>query len=189
MSQHISSKQISDIKIPLPPLPEQERIVCLLDEAEALRAARVRANARMEQFVPALFHEMFGEREYPAPFLRDIAEVVSGVAKGRRLGNAAMIVPYIRVSNVQAGYLDLREIKTIEAMPSEVEELRLKKGDVLLTEGGDLTNLGAAHCLKPIYQKTVFIKIMYFACALILTNWNRSILLITCKPMKQKPIS
>lgn len=47
--------------VPIPPLPEQERIVRLLDEAESLRAACARANARMEQFVPALFQEMFGD--------------------------------------------------------------------------------------------------------------------------------
>lgn len=59
--KHISSKQISAIQIPLPSLPEQEGIVRLLDEAESLRATRERANARMEQFVPALFQEMFGD--------------------------------------------------------------------------------------------------------------------------------
>src|SRR6266498_5280945 len=45
----------------IPTLPEQERIVRLLDEAESLRATRERANARMEQFVPALFQEMFDD--------------------------------------------------------------------------------------------------------------------------------
>jgi type I restriction enzyme, S subunit len=38
--------------------------------------------------------------------------------------------------------LDLNEIKTIEALPREVAELRLKPGDVVLTEGGDLDKLG-----------------------------------------------
>ncbi len=59
----INRNDISRLKITLPPLPEQERIVRLLDEADSLRATRERANARMEQFVPALFQEMFGDIE------------------------------------------------------------------------------------------------------------------------------
>ena len=59
--KHITRKPFEQTKIYLPPIPEQERIVRLLDEAESLRAARLRANARMEQFVPALFQEMFGD--------------------------------------------------------------------------------------------------------------------------------
>ena len=50
-------------EIPLPPLAEQERIVCVLDEAEALRKLRSQASERMDEFVPALFHEMFGDVE------------------------------------------------------------------------------------------------------------------------------
>ena len=48
-------------RLPLPPLTEQERLVRLLDEADALRRLRTRANSRMDAFVPALFHEIFGD--------------------------------------------------------------------------------------------------------------------------------
>lgn len=48
-------------EIPLPPLAEQERLVRLLDEADALRRLRARADERMADFIPALFHEMFGD--------------------------------------------------------------------------------------------------------------------------------
>lgn len=57
----LNKEQVSAIQIPLLPLTEQERIVRLLDEAESLRATRERTNVRMEQFVPALFQEMFGD--------------------------------------------------------------------------------------------------------------------------------
>lgn len=51
-------------------------------------------------------------------------------------------VPYLRVANVQRGYLDLEEIKTIHADQGELDTLRLKKGDILFTEGGDRDKLG-----------------------------------------------
>lgn len=51
-------------------------------------------------------------------------------------------VPYLRVANVQRGYLDLSEIKTIWAERTEIEALRLRQGDILFTEGGDRDKLG-----------------------------------------------
>jgi len=51
-------------------------------------------------------------------------------------------VPYLRVANVQRGFLELREMKTILASQDEIDALRLKKGDILFTEGGDRDKLG-----------------------------------------------
>ena len=130
----------ASIRLPMPKLADQERIVRLLDAAEELRRLRQQADRRTAELVPAIFHEMFGgsaAATFPVQRLAGISDIASGVAKGRRLNGSAVAVPYLRVANVQAGYLDLSELKTIEALPEEVEELALKKGDVLLTEGGD----------------------------------------------------
>ena len=51
-------------------------------------------------------------------------------------------LPYLRVANVQRGFLDLAEMKTILAEETEIETLRLQKGDILFTEGGDRDKLG-----------------------------------------------
>jgi len=60
----VKGLKISDlerIKIPFPPLPEQERIVKILAEAEELRRLRERADRRTADLIPAIFHEMFGD--------------------------------------------------------------------------------------------------------------------------------
>src|SRR5205085_6907961 len=51
-------------------------------------------------------------------------------------------VPYLRVANVQRGFLDLGEVSKIDATEEEVAELRLEEGDVLFNEGGDRDKLG-----------------------------------------------
>jgi len=51
-------------------------------------------------------------------------------------------VPYLRVANVQRGYLDLSEVKTINAAASDIDQLRLQPGDILFNEGGDRDKLG-----------------------------------------------
>lgn len=75
--------------------------------------------------------------------LGEIAEVVGGLTKdAKRKVENAVEAPYLRVANVQRGYLDLSEIKTIRATPAEITELSLRPGDILLNEGGDLDKLG-----------------------------------------------
>lgn len=76
--------------------------------------------------------------------LADIADVKGGVQKGGKLrpGEQTRQVPYLRVANVQRGWLDLTEIKTIEATERRIAELRLRPGDVLFNEGGDRDKLG-----------------------------------------------
>ncbi|MEI7733454.1 MAG: restriction endonuclease subunit S [Verrucomicrobiota bacterium] len=54
-------RDLCAIPILAPPLAEQERIVKLLDEADALRKLRAQADRRTAQLIPVLFHEMFGD--------------------------------------------------------------------------------------------------------------------------------
>ena len=76
--------------------------------------------------------------------LRDIAELKGGITKDtKRAGEAKSLeVPYLRVANVQRGYLDLSEVKTISASEQEIKELVLQRGDILFNEGGDRDKLG-----------------------------------------------
>lgn len=76
--------------------------------------------------------------------LSEIAEIVGGITKGQRRKGAKSVrpVPYLRVANVQRGFLDLDEVKQIEATDEEIEALRLVVGDILFTEGGDRDKLG-----------------------------------------------
>ncbi|MDG2991087.1 restriction endonuclease subunit S [Candidatus Synechococcus calcipolaris G9] len=75
--------------------------------------------------------------------LKFIAEVRSGVAKGRNLsGKKTIELPYLRVANVQENRLELDNISRIEIQLSEEARYSLKPGDVLMTEGGDNDKLG-----------------------------------------------
>jgi len=95
--------------------------------------------------------------------LESIASVTGGLAKsGSRVANAPMReVPYLRVANVQRGYLELSEIKTILATEKDIADLRLVPGDVLFNEGGDRDKLGRGHIWngevpEAIHQNHVF---------------------------------
>lgn len=53
--------QVYQIKIPLPPLPEQKRIASILDAADALRTKRRQAIAMLDELLQATFLDMFGD--------------------------------------------------------------------------------------------------------------------------------
>ncbi len=73
-----------------------------------------------------------------------LGDIVSGVTKGtkRKAEIAVREVPYLRVANVQRGFLNLDEIKTIPATESDIKKYTLVPGDILFNEGGDRDKLG-----------------------------------------------
>lgn len=56
----LNKKTVEDLPVPLPPLPEQERISQTLDEAVALCRLRAVTDDRTSQLTEALFERMFG---------------------------------------------------------------------------------------------------------------------------------
>jgi restriction endonuclease S subunit/predicted ATPase len=89
----------------------------------------------------------FGDFSFPINWtiarLGEIAEITGGVTKDSKKQNPAdEELPYLRVANVQRGFFDLSEIKTIRVPQKRIEGLLLKPGDILFNEGGDLDKLG-----------------------------------------------
>jgi len=74
--------------------------------------------------------------------LDQVATVQTGIAKGRKHFQKPISVPYLRVANVQDGYLDLTVVKNMTIDKKDLERYSLQDGDVLLTEGGDYDKLG-----------------------------------------------
>ncbi|MEU7300674.1 restriction endonuclease subunit S [Streptomyces sp. NPDC007206] len=86
---------------------------------------------------------MSADGAFPYARLSDLAEVTGGVTLGRTIPDAASVeLPYLRVANVQDGYIDTSDLKTVRVLQSEVQRYAVLKGDVLLTEGGDFDKLG-----------------------------------------------
>jgi type I restriction enzyme S subunit len=80
-----------------------------------------------------------GWRKVP---LDQVAEVRTGLAKGKPIRLDSLSLPYLRVANVQDGYIDLREVKLIAVERDQVARYALQIGDILMTEGGDFDKLG-----------------------------------------------
>ena len=90
--------------------------------------------------------EWIGEipAEWRKTQLRHCATIKSGITLGKNYSKDTVLIerPYLRVANVQGGYVDLNDLATIEVTPDEDLKYRLHSGDVLMTEGGDRDKLG-----------------------------------------------
>ena len=99
------------LKIPLPPLPEQQRIAAILDKADALRAKRREALRKLDTLAQSIFLDMFGDpatnpKEWPIKRIDEITECLDRFRRpvtesDRKPGN----VPYYG-ANGQQGWID-----------------------------------------------------------------------------------
>lgn len=80
--------------------------------------------------------------KYDMATLGEVAAVSYGIQKcpANRPGQHPR--PYLRVANVQRGELDLREIKYIDVQDSELPNLRLEPGDLVVCEGNSADLVG-----------------------------------------------
>lgn len=147
----IRPKQFLNMQIPLPSLEEQRRIVGRIEvlagkveEARRLRETAVKeAGLLLQSAKQTLFDpEDMKAQHWTEHSLGDIAEIRAGVTLGRTLSGRTIKIPYLRVANVQDGYLDLEEVKEVEIREDEFQKWQLQMGDILLTEGGDWDKLG-----------------------------------------------
>jgi len=146
--RHLGKQGLARFPIPIAPGAEQKRIVAAIDEhfsrldaAEAMLAAARRKLSSLRRSAVA---RLFDHADWPWTTLGEIAEIKGGVTKdSKRQSDPSYVeVPYLRVANVQRGYLDLSEVSRIRVRPAKAEQLALRTGDVLFNEGGDRDKLG-----------------------------------------------
>jgi type I restriction enzyme S subunit len=138
--KEVSKTVVSRIEIPLPPLPEQQRIAEVLDRAAALRAKRRSALDQLDTLTQSVFLDMFGDpktndRGWRISQVELVAEVQGGLQVSNARNGYPREVPYLRVANVFRGFLDLTEVKTLQATDAEIARTGLAKGDLLIVEG------------------------------------------------------
>ena len=151
-----------NLRILLPPLPEQRAIAAVLDSIDDAIEQTDVVIAATEQLRDSLLHQLLtrgvpgwhtewkevpGLGTIPADWevvrLGDVAEVQTGRAVNSKAAHGETLeVPYLSVANVKDGYLDLATVKTMQVEVREIDRYRLRGGDVLFTEGGDADKLG-----------------------------------------------
>jgi type I restriction enzyme S subunit len=164
--KRISRKNLATIELPVPPLPEQRRIMAAIEEQlprlTAAEETLIAADRKLSALRDIALETAFSG-DWSWTTLGEIAELVGGVTKDTKRQSDPSFVeaPYLRVANVQRGYLDLSEIATIRVPEDKAVALELQPGDVLFNEGGDRDKLGrgwiwSGEIARCIHQNHVF---------------------------------
>jgi type I restriction enzyme S subunit len=167
LRQSMKFGDLKRVPVVIPPVEVQKRIANFLDEQTARIDALIAEKELLMQRLVAyqysyaskvmtqglnnnapLVETSFPEigaipAHWTVKRLKFLGDVRSGVAKGKDNGDKHTVsLPYLRVANVQDGYVDLSEVLEIEVSQDEAVRYLLKKGDVLMNEGGDNDKLG-----------------------------------------------
>lgn len=124
----ITNQALEHLTIPIFSLEEQQRIAAVLDAAEALRAKRRQALARLDTLSQAIFDEMFGSLGLDRKNLEELSEEFR-YGTSEKSGDQGL--PTLRIPNVTGGDVSYDEIKRVPATESELQRLQLQDGDLL----------------------------------------------------------
>lgn len=123
---------------------EQRAIADFLDRETAqidamIEAQRELVTALEERRLSTINETIDGARGAKRTPLGATVRIQTGITLGKTYDHGAELAefPYLRVANVQTGYVDISNLATIMLPPSEARKATLRDGDVLITEGGD----------------------------------------------------
>ena len=137
----LTQAEMKRIPVPVPPLPEQERIVARIEELFSQLDAGVetlkKTKALLAVYRQAVLKEAF-KGDYPRKQLKDFSKAISGFAfkSSRYSPDGKYIV--VKIGNVKERHFDFsRDLtKTLEADDSILEKYLLQRGDCLITLTG-----------------------------------------------------
>ncbi len=156
---NLGKADLLSVEIPLPPLAEQKRIAAILDKADAIRRKRQQAIQLADDFLRAVFLEMFGDpvtnpKGWDVKHLGEITSFENGdrssnYPSGEDVVNSGVL--FLSTKNIVADSLDLRHKQFItEEKFNQLSRGKARKGDLIITLRG---TLGACCIFDCEYEK------------------------------------
>jgi type I restriction enzyme S subunit len=137
---NLSLAQIRKLKIPLPPLPQQQKIANILDAADALRQNDKALIAKYDELTQTLFLDMFGDpvsnpKGWEKVELKYfIYKLNTGVSVNSEDGSYEGGKYFIlKTSCVYSGIFDPKQVKTIREDEIQRAKLNPKKDSIIIS--------------------------------------------------------
>ena len=133
------------LQIPLPPIEEQRRIAAILDAADALRAKRRQALAKLDTLTQAIFIEMFGDLgEWDVLTLEELIELPlrNGVSPSK---SGEVVAEVLTLSSITRGQFDSMARKESTFAVPHADDKTVDERDFLMCRGNgnrDLVGTG-----------------------------------------------
>ena len=147
----ITSKTLKEMEVPLRPIEEQKAIAALLTGIKSLIQRESRFLSKLDDLRKSRFIEMFGDPEsntknWQIKLLGEVCDTRLGKMLDKKKQTGTNLYPYLANANVQWFHFDLANLNVMDFDESDRAEYRLREGDVLATEGGDVGRCAIWHC-------------------------------------------
>jgi type I restriction enzyme S subunit len=144
--QNVNAKKLAQIRLPLPPLAEQRRIVAAIEEQlsrlDAARRSLSQAAARARRAKMLILNTALSDLQETVPLSR-VAEVRLGRQRSPKDHSGPSMRPYLRAANVTWDGVRLEDVKEMNFTDGEAAIYELRRGDVLLAEAsGSASEVG-----------------------------------------------
>jgi type I restriction enzyme S subunit len=194
--QNLRPTEVQEIQIPLPSLPEQQRIAAILQKANRLRHLRRYARQLSDGYLQSVFLEMFGDpatnpKGWEKGYIDDVIST-SQYGTSTKSNNEQKGFPILGMANITySGQLDLSSIANVELSEDEFNGLKLEKGDIIFNRTNS-TELVGKTALWDADQEAVLASYLIklkvnqkvtpdFLCALMNTHFYKRLFRDRCK--------
>ena len=157
--------EVERIEIPLPPLAEQKRIAAILDKADAIRCKRQQAIQLADDFLRAVFLDMFGDpvtnpKGFDKAPITTLADIITGFAFKSKdyVTDSYSSVRLCRGANTLTGYFDWGDtVFWPKNKIDGVESYLIKEGDVILAMDRPWISSGLKVCIFPSNERDTYL--------------------------------
>jgi len=159
---NLRNEHLDDLRIPLPPLPEQRRIATILDKADALRAKRRAALAKLDTLAQCIFLDMFGDpatnpKGWPVVELGELISVGPQNGLYRPSSDYGSGTRILRIDAFYDGVITQQEsLKRVRISEQEIVTYGLRSGEIIVNRVNSREYLGKSALVPPLQEAVVF---------------------------------
>ena len=139
---NLNLEQVRELKIPLPPLPEQKRIAAILDKADRLRRGCRFAQTLSDSFLQSVFIKMFGDPvANPMDWKKcTVGDEIDAMQFGPRFYNELYSPTGVRIIRItdldNFGELDFLSMPRLKVSDEDKKTYALKTGELIFAPSG-----------------------------------------------------
>lgn len=152
--QNISTTDIENLIIPLPPLPEQQRIVSILDEAFAA-IAKAKANAEQnlknaKELFESYLQGVFENGNWETKTIQEITKVVNGYAFASKDFKPTNTVKSVKITNVGVKeFVEEADNYLPEKFKETLKDFQVKEGNIVIALTRTIISAGLKVAVVP----------------------------------------
>lgn len=159
---NINQKILKSLRIPLPPIAEQRRIVDLLSRAEGILRLRREAQRKAAELIPAIFLDLFGDpatnpKGWPVFGFGDL--IIEGPQNGlyKHKSCYGTGTPILRIDGFYDGVVqNLASLQRVRIEPDEAQRFGLTQDDIVINRVNSPEYLGKSALIPALAEAMVF---------------------------------